>query len=87
MPIINVHQKGCLQGPLGQPIQAKAAHTTKEAAVCGYCTLGPHGEKRKVSSIGCKKFKKRARILQLDAEDGMETVSGPGSRQRDPHIV
>ena len=48
-------RKSCLQGPLGQPVQATGAYTTKEAAVCSHCTLGPHGEKSTVGLIGSPK--------------------------------
>ena len=33
-------------------------------AICSYCTLGPHGEKRKVSLPGCKKLKKEQEFFR-----------------------
>ena len=40
--------------PEGNLYRQQAAYTTKEAAVCSHCTLGPHGEKSTVGLTGCK---------------------------------
>ena len=39
----------------GNPYRQQTTYTTKEAAVCGHYTPGPHGEKSTVSLIGCNK--------------------------------
>lgn len=84
MPIINVHQKGCLQGPLGQSMQATGCIHRQGGCCLWLLHTGPPWGKKEGQ---LQKIKKRARILQMDGEDGMETVSGLGSRQKDPHMV
>ena len=67
-----------------------------QATGCGHhqggCCLwllhtGPSWGKEEGQLTWLQKIKKRARILQMDGDNGMEIVSGLGSRQRDPHTV